>query len=223
MSLFFVFYKFPFPNPNRLDPSVYESEPVIEKHDEKQFEKFYKGKKYQFTSYATYKMNALVVEKYDSENFLDVTHKNDPAQSKDLCIVWGDTAKNGKYLNARFSHGEFTCFFRSKSWDNLPTDLTNNHLIPKDDQIKKIMDKITIGDQVSIEAELVDYKILDEKGNTLLTRSTSLELGDHDCEVLYVNNIEIIKPINFVQRYIKNMTLKIGFITSILFIISLFI
>ena len=59
-----------------------------------------------------YEIYGLVVTQYDSDNWLDYTHRDDPGNIKDVCVVWGENITNRAYLNTRYYSGEFTCFYQ---------------------------------------------------------------------------------------------------------------
>lgn len=223
LSVIQLFYKQPLPDPKELVDRVKNDQPFINIFETKTFQKEFNGVRYEFTQYADYQVTAVVVEAYDSDNWLDVTHEGDPAQTKDLCLVWGDNAKSGIYKKAKYSHGEFTCYYsieRSLSRDFNPRELTNNHLIPANDDIERKLKEASVGDQVAIKGTLVDYAIFDGQGRKSSFRKTSLTMSDNDCEVVLVEDFKIIKPAPFIARNGKKYSfigLGTTAFTSILF------
>ena len=203
-SIIFTFYSFPLPDTYDIVEPIKHIQPSINLIKQEPYIKEFSGVKYKITPHAEYEIYGLVVEQYDSDHWLDVTHRNDPAQSKDLCLVWGENIKNGVYRKAKYSHGEFTCYYRL-DYEHLElfkrNQLTNNHLIPQNDYLKNLLKKVKKGDQVHIKGTLVDYEILNEDNERVMYRRTSLSLDESKCEVVLLSDFKIIKEEN---SFIKN-------------------
>jgi hypothetical protein len=109
----------------------------------------------------------------------------------------------------RFKHGEFTCYYSYNQPIDPPfngTLLSNNHLIPSDRNIERKMAGVNIGDQIRIKGYLANYKTTDENGRETGWRNTSISREDvrnGACEIIYVNEIEIIKRGNFIYFILK--------------------
>ena len=225
-SIFLTFYSFPLPDGSQIVKAVKETPPQITPTSTTAFTQDYAGVKYQFTPRGSFEIYGLVVEQYDSQNWLDITHQKDPAQTKDLCLVWGENITTGAYLQAKYSHGEFTCFFGWDSSNPLRFNgqlLTNNHLIPQNETIQKLLKKTRTGDQVYIKGTLVDYSILDNQGAEVWFRKTSTSLGDQDCEVVLVSEYKILKEVNPFIKNIKADSYKTLGLTTLLGFILFFI
>jgi len=161
---------------------------------------------YRITPYFGYELYGLVVADYNSENWLDFMHKNDPLNSKDVCVLWGDDVKDGIYNNVKFSHGEFTCFLKSKSGTDSSwysrfsmSQISNNHFLPANDDIYKKVIAAKPGDQIYFKGYLADYEVRSSSGELLGTRHTSTtreDNGNGACEVVYVTDFNIIKEGN---------------------------
>lgn len=142
-----------------------------------------------------YEINGLIVEDYDSEVWYDIMHKYDPFNTKDVCVIWGDNVKNNIYKNVEFSHGEFTCFYRTKSREFNKNQFSNNHLIPADHNLYKKIKKAKLGDQVSIKGYLVNSDISGPENIKARRYSSTVrtDTGNGACEVLYVKDFQVIK------------------------------
>ena len=210
-SVIFSIYSFPLPETYKIIDEVKGFEPVINKIDEEPYFKEFSGVKYKIIPYANYEIYGLVVEQYDSDHWLDITHRNDPAQTKDLCLIWGENIKNGVYRKAKYSHGEFTCFYRlDYAYAEMfnKKQLTNNHLIPQNDYYKNLLKKVKKGDQVYIKGTLVDYEILNDNDEKIMYRKTSLSLDESKCEVVLLNDFKIIKEENPLIKNAANYSYK---------------
>lgn len=150
-----------------------------------------------------YEISGLVVEDYDSESWLDVMHKKfDPFNTRDLCLLWGSNVENNLYNKFAFSHGEFTCFFETKNLEAYrtfnKTQISNNHLIPANEDIYRKIKNTSISDQVRIKGYLVDNHITTPDGNTGSRTSsvTRTDTGNGACELIYVEEFEVIQRAN---------------------------
>ncbi len=148
----------------------------------------------------TYELRGLVVSLYDSEVWYDVAHKKDPFNTKDLCLVWSNNALSGLYQKGNFSHGEFTCYWyfnNSEDYKNFySTEISNNHLIPADENIYKKIKQVRIGDQIRLKGYLSEYQVSDANGKKIYSRGTSTtreDIGNQSCETIYVTDFEILK------------------------------
>lgn len=214
--IFLSIYKPPLPRSEDVVSQIKNGDPVQTDLSESQ-----KGKEivarmgkyeYRVKPLFNYEINGLVVTDYNSENWLDIRHENDPGNIKDICVVWGENINNGSYQKVKFSSGEFTCFYR---WSR-PLEkefsghlLSNNHLIPQNGEVAEKIRNSKIGDQVKIKGVLADYSVYVD-GNEIFTRKTSTSRDDvrnGACEIIYVVDFEVIRqnPLNF-----KNFTKTFG-------------
>lgn len=197
LSILFTFYSFSLPDESNVNALIKDNKPIIEPLNKEPYFTKFEDIDYEITPLYSYEAYGVIVEHYDSDNWLDVTHRGDPAQTKDICIVWGENIKSNIYRQIKYSHGEFTCYAETKSrevWDQFNmNELTNNHLIPTNDELAKKMKRTRIGDQIYIRGELVNYKTFDENGNLVSFRKTSNTMEDRDCEVVLVHEYEVIR------------------------------
>jgi len=146
-----------------------------------------------------YDLYGLVVADYNSEVWHDVTHEDDPFNSKDICAIWGRNLKNNLHQQARYSHGEFTCYYKTETWDIYRAfneeQFSNSHLLPASESVYERIMSTKVGDQVHIKGMLVDYRILAPGIKTGFRRSSSIreDKGNGACEVIYVTGFEVLK------------------------------
>ena len=208
-----LFIKPPLPSRDNIYDKVIHQEPLQNKQviREKTFSKGdYRYKIYPQFSYELY---GLVVSEYDSENVFYVMHKKDPAQIKDLCVVWGDNILSGVYKDMNYKSGEFTCYTKPKegrNWDSFSGEhLSNNHLIPADDLVADKIRKANIGDQIYIKGYLSRYEIYDQSGDLIGSRGTSIRRddgGNHACETIFVTDFDILKGKNYIFKIVRNVS-----------------
>lgn len=206
--VFSYFQKSKLPNSNEIVDPLYQ-EPIQKEINLAPFDVSKGTLTYNIIPLYGYAITGLVVADYDSENWFDYIHKYDRLNTKDLCIIWNNNLKNDAFKKINYSHGEFTCYYRYSGADSAlvqkyfsPDELSNNHLLPANDEIYKKIKESSVGDQVKIEGYLANYSYIpEEKGdNNRWTRNTSVtrtDTGNGACEIIYVTNFEILKKDNF--------------------------
>ena len=194
------FFADPLPQRWEIAPDILNA-PVQEEEKKKTpFSFDYHGKTYSITPQARYEMAALVVSRNNISSLLDAYHDSRSVDTRDLCVMWGDNVKSDIFQKISVSNGSWTCSFSAKTtedWNRFdPFQLSNNHLISDNEEIRKQIANIRIGDQIRLRGFLVDYS--DESG---FSRKTSLSRTDTDktargggaCEVFFVDSIEILR------------------------------
>lgn len=226
--LLLLFIKPKLPNLPQIQKPVLDQDPLQQAAAISPFKTVYGKFTYDITPLYTYEIYGIVVSEYSSHNWLDLTHKKDPANTRDLCLVWGDNISSGVYQKVKYSHGEFTCYYSYKM--NLDTpfnglNLSNNHLIPKNHDIEKKMGRVNIGDQVRISGYLANYKITDENGRESASRNTSITRNDTRngaCEIIYVTDIEVIERGNTIyfalKKYLPFLIISLSGLTILKFL-----
>ncbi len=147
---------------------------------------------------ATYRITGYAAEV--SRKLLD---RWDFVMPMDLALVWGPVADPAVLRHLEFHLSERYVSYR---WDGgipaaavaaLPTHIANNHLIPATDEVAEELDRVRIGDLVTLSGELVDVEIRDPGGKELLRLRTSLtrdDVGSGACEILWVESAEAERP-----------------------------
>lgn len=227
LFIYSYFKKDNLPQPSEILTSLYQ-EPIQTGIEMEQFNIQKDEFTYQITPKYTYTLYGLIVSDYDSENPFDLSHENDPLNTKDLCVIWGDSIQSGVYQQMKFGHGEWTCYFEFKDgidseWHSKfnSSQGSNNHLLPKDEDIYQEIKKTAIGDQVYFKGYLVDYSIETPEGETG-TRETSTVREDCGCEIIYVTEFKILKEVNPIFRLMYNIS-KYAIIACLVILIFLFL
>jgi len=217
--LLFLFWHPKLPSQSSIYPDLLFSDPIqTPVKDKIPYLWKIKDQTYRIVPLFEYSARGLVVSEYDAQNWLDFSHKKDPAQTKDLCLIWGTNIQNGIYRDLQYKHGEFTCYIywdqnQSQKFNGL--QFANNHLIPKNGNLAKLIKSAHIGDQVKITGQLVNYEILDTNGKIISTRDTSTIRDDQGCEIILVSNFEMIQK-GFPYLEIKQLLSQIVLITGVL-------
>jgi len=173
-----------------------------------------------------YDLYGLVVADYNSEVWHDVTHEDDPFNSKDICAIWGRNLKNNLHQQAKYSHGEFTCYYKTENWDIYRAfneeQFSNSHLLPASESIYERIMSVKVGDQVHIKGKLVDYRILAPDFKTGFRKSSSIrdDKGNGACEVIYVTDFKVLKVGNPISQILFDVN-KYAVPILVIFIILL--
>lgn len=200
-------------------------EPIQEKVIDSMPIEFQKdGYEFILTPLYEYEISALVVNRFDYTRFS--LQRTDSVFPLDLCVIWGDNVKNGVYKDKSLTFRQDARF----CWGMWGRDLnfnwgevSNNHLVIKDELLKKKAFSISEGDQVYIKGKLVNVEAENIDGNLgdyesqLSNWNSSVKRGDSGagaCEIIYVEELEILKKANPISFY----AFKISFWLLIVFV-----
>ncbi len=164
-----------------------------------------------FTKLAKYTIAGRVVEEHDYSkpmtDFLELvagkTYYNEIA-SKDIAISFGPLAleKNHKKMTyimtgtRRISYAvnDPSIYNELGDINEVRTYVTNNHLIPANSDIEKLIQKISKDDYVQITGYLIDAVWQNKNNKYAISSSLSrYDTGNNACEVLYVEDVKWIK------------------------------
>ena len=113
----------------------------------------------------------------------------------DVCVVWGNNAGSAQLGEIDFWNGIFTCNVKTRNqeaWDSFDMNqLSNNHLLSDDEDIRRRVRKVKIGDQIRVQGVLAAYQ---SPGGRRGTSTTRTDTGDGACETIYVDRFEIVRP-----------------------------
>lgn len=166
---------------------------------------------YSLTPLYDYEINALVVHKMDYRWFS--LNKIDNAIPLDLGLLWGSNVKDKIYQDKsiKFTQDSRFCWVR---WSgNLSfnfNEWSNNHLVINKIEIEKKLKHVSTGDQIKIKGKLVNLKARyigksDTGGTKDIELTTSITRSDREagaCEIIYVEDIQILKKANVFYRFL---------------------
>ncbi|MEM0967540.1 MAG: hypothetical protein AAGJ81_15435 [Verrucomicrobiota bacterium] len=140
---------------------------------------------YKLFPIAWYQLDARVVavKRYDEE-----------LSPIDLGVTWGKMAQDEYVRKVRFSHSDRYLHFSGKSGldrREFNRCVGNVHIIPANDEIKRIVLSANVGDYVSLQGSLVQAFGGGGGWSSSLSRDDS---GDGACEVLYVTKATFFQP-----------------------------
>lgn len=144
----------------------------------------------------TYDITGMVVSyRHHDNNSRMHRLANDHLNMLDVCVVWGDNTTAAQLQKLDFWNGIFTCNVQTRdqaAWDSFDMDqLSNNHLISGDPNIRDQVKEIKVGDQIRVQGYLAGYASpgVSKRG----TSTTRTDTGNGACETIYVENFEIVE------------------------------
>ena len=134
--------------------------------------------------------------------------KIDSAFPFDVCLVWGSNISRGLHRDRRIKFSQ-DCRWCWAYWTgdanfNL-NELSNSHLLIDSNEGLKLLKSIGLGDQIRIRGKLVNVKakLIGKKGAPDMTWNTSVSRTDSGagaCEIIYVEEAEILRQANVIPR-----------------------
>ena len=187
------------PPPGKLSPALLD-EPLQEPVRKPAFVATSHGVTYTVQPLYSYELVGLVVSKHDAKTWWDHLHRewNDNLNIVDLCVIWGNNARNGSYADIHFSSGQFTCNFSTRSdtayaaFDQ--TAISNNHLLTDQPAIAKKLRTVRVGDQIRFRGHLAEYTHQHGMNFRRGTSTVRTDTGNGACETVFIDSIEIIRP-----------------------------
>ena len=118
----------------------------------------------------------------------------------DLCLVWGTLTQTDALNSITYTDGYRSCRYtiinNQQFYNNgyTTSHISNNHIIPANDNIKKALEEIHENDDVYLEGYLVDIEAL-LKNDQVWKWNTSLIRTDTGCEIIYVKKMVVDKKL----------------------------
>jgi len=206
---------------------LYIDPPTQQKTDMKPFDIKVDEEHYQIIPKYDYALEGIVVSTHHSDAFLDMAHEEwrDYLNIADLCVIWGENVKSGVYKEMDFRNGNWTCYF---SWPNSEVrqrfheeQLSNNHLLTNDFDIKQNIMSVEPGDHIRMEGVLVDYNNT-ANGFYRKTSISRTDRGQGACETIFVEKFDIVQKMNSIQRLIFKISRFIFILSSLFFLLLYF-
>lgn len=154
------------------------------------------GVQYRVEPIHAYELTGMIVSyrHHDGETSRMHRRANDHLNMADLCVVWGDTAQSRYLDRLEFWNGIFTCNVHTSdraAWGSFDmTELSNNHLLSADEDIRDRVLDVRIGDQVYVRGVLASYGSGGSKRGTSTTRD---DTGNGACETIFIDEFEIVQ------------------------------
>lgn len=189
------------PQPNEVDANLLNP-PHQQETEVLPFQKEYDGKQYTIIPRYEYELYGLVVSTRDLEHtWYNIAYDQDPMNIKDVCVLWGGNLASHDFQSVEFHSGLWTCYARYQGalyFDDKA--ISNNHILPDDLYVARVLSQVGIGDQIYLKGYLVDYHV-DGREGLRKTSTTREDTGNGACEVIYLKEIRILKDANQIQYF----------------------
>jgi hypothetical protein len=165
---------------------------------------------YQIKPLYDYELYGLVVSEHNTDSWWNTVHQAyaDFLNIKDICVIWGNNARNGSYQDISFSSGQVTCHFSTRSreaWQAFDWKaFSNNHLLSHDPHIVRLLKSAEVGDQIYVKGYLAEYSHqhgFNFKRGTSITRD---DTGDGACETVFVTEARLLRRGNEAWRLLRH-------------------
>lgn len=188
------------------------AEPVQQEMQQPRFRFMYKDQEISVQPMAAYRISGLVVSHNDPGKWysFDITHDEKSFNTRDICLIWGDNLKDDSFQRISFRNDDYSCVWRyGKDVTGVNEDqISNNHLITANDEIRARINHLRVGDQVEITGRLVAYN--ESRWGEGKMRSSSMrrtDRGNGACEIILVEDLKVLASQNWVWGWIR----EIGF------------
>jgi hypothetical protein len=195
------------PDPRALRPEVLRT-PVQSSTEMPEFLFTWEGVDYEVTPRAEYMLAGVVVTHNNVGGIGDIYHDANAVDLRDLCVMWGESAKEGRYLHGEFWSAPWQCFYQPAR-NTIPAALdefSNNHMLSGSKAITEKIRATRIGDQVLVKGFLVEYR---QAGSASAPRGTSLvrdDVGDGACEVVFATEFTLLERANPGWRRVETIS-----------------
>ena len=175
--------------------SAIADEPRQTASRERPFEVSWDGVGYKVLPEFRYDLVGMVVSyRHHDDNSRMHRLADDHLNMLDVCVVWGDNTTTAQLDKLDFWNGIFTCNVRTRdtvAWESFDMNqLSNNHLLSDNEDIRDRVRRIRIGDQIRVQGYLASYE---SPGGLRGTSTTRTDMGDGACETIYVERFEIVR------------------------------
>lgn len=177
--------------------SQLENDPVQTATSSSPFTFDYEGQSYEIEPKADYEIYGLIVTQNDISSIFDMYHTKKSVDVKDLCLIWGDNVVDDLYHRLQFWSDPWTCWMHTESredYDQFRSDqLSNNHILVADDELRNKVNSLHNGDQVFMRGTLVNYHYSDDPTRKRESSLVRTDTGQGACEVLFLEDLTVIK------------------------------
>lgn len=173
------------------------------------------GYHYELSPLYDYQISGLIVSKINYKLFS--IYKHDSIFPVDLCLIWGSNLSRGLHRSSALSFNQ-DCRWCWVNWRHdlgfSMNEFSNNHLLVNSPVIERIVAGLLAGDQITISGKLVNVEARltgkkDDLSPASITWKTSQERSDSGagaCEVIYVQDIKVLRRGNNVLRWLYGIS-----------------
>jgi len=157
-----------------------------------------------------YDIKGLIVSDSRADAWDNIYHTawNDHLNVKDICLMWGQNLYTGVYEKMHITSGNWTCYCEFKSgtgpedWARFRSDqISNNHLLPANDDVQRAMMSAQRGDQVEVIGYLAEYT---HSGGSFRRGTSTVrdDTGNGACETILVEHFEVLESSSRLGAYL---------------------
>ena len=178
-----------------------------------------KGVTYTVSPMFNYELWGMIVSYHHSNSFTDISHEawKDYINIKDICVLWGKNLETAIYTRMKFKNRDFTCFYTYPDQETgqifNENCLSNNHLLPADAVAAATIMNARKGDQIHFKGWLVSYGIKDSAYRRV-SSTTRYDRGNGACEIVFINEFEILRAANPGWRALCKISLILGAVSA---------
>lgn len=156
----------------------------------------YRGAEYVVQPVASYELRGLVVTHNDPAGLGDLTHDETSVDTKDLCVIWGPNLADDDYRRVSYESSPTWCWYSYRGDDVRfdPTAIANNHLVTDRDDLRAVLERVHVGDQVRFKGLLVNYRDRRHPGAWRSSSTRRDDSGGGACEVVFFDELEVLRP-----------------------------
>lgn len=196
------------PDAAEIDPRAFE-EPLQRPTERGPFLFEYMGVEYHVEPLAEYQLAGLVVTHNDISAFHDIYHDERSVDVRDLCLIWGENLKDDSFKELVYWSEPWSCHVRAPSREAFrrfdETALSNNHLLPANEEIKRGLQAVEVGDEVWISGALVNYSPAHSPERLRKSSTVRSDRGNGACEVIFVEQFTVLRRANAPWRTARDI------------------
>jgi hypothetical protein len=113
----------------------------------------------------------------------------------DFAVGWGRMSDSAVLAGIEISQANRFYFWRTQNWpierDEIESHSANWHVIPENDAVRRVLDRLRAGSVVELRGRLVDIEAREGGMSTSLSRS---DTGPGACEILLASSARVLDP-----------------------------
>jgi hypothetical protein len=184
-------------------------EPVQEPTNERPFEFEHFGKHFSVYPVAEYTLRGIIVSHNDISAFSDIYHTKKSVDFRDICVLWGGNLTDDSFRTYTYWSEPWSCHMRGGAKGFHLNAISNNHLLSDRAEVRNAIKEAQIGDQIELRGMLVNYHPTGASENVRRSSTTREDTGNGACEVVFVEEFNLLKRANSEWRRAYGLSLRL--------------
>ena len=173
---------------------------------------------------ADYELWGLVVSHNNIQSVADIYHDSSSVDTKDLCVVWGNSLLSEELGKVSFESGPWTCYYSYPEGVRFNgAEMSNSHLVTDQETRRDALDEVRIGDQIRVKGALVNYQVDDWREFWRRSSTVRTDGGNGACEVLFFDELEVLVPGTPLWYFLFHATLFLLALVPLIFVHSIWL